>query len=103
MLDERCYHTTAPVALALGGIRRMQHCLGAAFDRQFVSALSARLPGIAEQGRARSRRPRVEAVYRGALECRPIVTSAPVERLSGLRARPDTLPRLPVYSFTPGS
>lgn len=97
---ERCYHTTAPVALALGGIQRMQACLGTAIDRQFVSALVARLPGIAEQGRARMPRARTGPVYRGAFECTPVHPAGPLEGLSGLRACPSSLPRLPLQRLT---
>jgi len=97
--QERCYHTTAPVALALGGIRRMENCLGAAIDRQFVAALIARLPTIAEQGRARSTRPRGLLVYAGALEHGPVRGAGSGESSIGRRARLDPVPLRPRSCF----
>lgn len=102
MGHERCFHTTSSVALALDGIQRMRDCLGASFDRHFVAALTDRLPGIAEQSRARNVSLRNARVYSDAFERPPARKSGPAESLARMRARPCTLPRLPVPRLTPG-
>ena len=100
---KRYYHTTAPVALALDGINRMRDCCGDDFDHQFVSALTARLPFIAEQGRARHPRQRGNAIYKGAFERIPVVERALGTVLTEVRPPSDRLPRLPIFGVNAGA
>lgn len=91
-LAERCFRTTSAVAHAMDGIHRMRLCCGADFDQRFVNALGARLPGIAEQARARRPRQRGLRVYEGAFERLPVRGAVP-----GVIpvARPEAMPTLP--------